>query len=234
MFHHLTNHLWQSTLFALAAGLLTVAFRQNRAQVRYWLWFSASLKFLVPFWLLVSLGSHLDRGPVVHKIAMQHQAPAVSLQVSEPFLDDAPPVPSPKAQTIDWRGLAVVALWIGGFAAIAVILACVGLYGVLATAVRQRTAEIGVRMALGAAPAGIFRLVVGHGLKLSILGVAIGLAAAAGLTRIMSAMLVGVTGTDPLTFLAMTALFLTVAALASWIPAARAAGLDPMAALRQE
>ena len=60
MIGELTNHLWQSTLFAVAAGLLTVAFRKNRAQVRYWLWFSASLKFLIPFSLLMSLGSHLE------------------------------------------------------------------------------------------------------------------------------------------------------------------------------
>src|SRR5271155_2714443 len=109
MIHPLTNHLWQSTLFAVAAGLLTLAFRNNRAQVRYWLWFSASVKFLIPFSLLVSFGSHLDRGPVVHKIAMQRQTtPAVSLQWSEPFLDDALPA-MPRAQkTIDWRGVGFV------------------------------------------------------------------------------------------------------------------------------
>jgi putative ABC transport system permease protein len=125
-------------------------------------------------------------------------------------------------------------LLIGGFAAVAVMLACVGLYGVLATIVRHRTAEIGVRMALGAAPASIFRLVVGHGLRLSVCGVAIGLMAAAGLTRVIGAMLVGIAATDPSTFAAVTALFLMVAALASWIPASRAAGLDPMAALREQ
>ena len=123
---------------------------------------------------------------------------------------------------------------ISGFAGIAVILAGVGLYGVLATVVRQRTAEIGVRMALGAAPARIFRLVVWHGLRLGLCGVAIGLIAAAGLTRMMNALLVGITATEPSTFVAMTALFLMVAAAASWIPAARAAGLDPMEALREE
>ncbi len=63
MIGELTNHLWQSTLFAVAAGLLTVAFRKNRAQVRYWLWLSASLKFLIPFSLLMSLGSHLEWAP---------------------------------------------------------------------------------------------------------------------------------------------------------------------------
>src|SRR5438132_9685243 len=65
----MTNHLWQSTVFALAAGLLTLAFRKNRAQVRYWLWLSASLKFLVPFALLMSLGNHLGWAPAARKIA---------------------------------------------------------------------------------------------------------------------------------------------------------------------
>jgi len=65
----LTNHLWQSTLFAIAAGLLTVAFRKNRAQIRYWLWFSASLKFFVPFALLMALGSRLGWEPAAKKIA---------------------------------------------------------------------------------------------------------------------------------------------------------------------
>ena len=65
----LTNHLWQSTLFAVAAGLLAAALRQNRAQVRFWLWFSASLKFFVPFALLMTLGSHLQWAPAAQKIA---------------------------------------------------------------------------------------------------------------------------------------------------------------------
>jgi putative ABC transport system permease protein len=125
-------------------------------------------------------------------------------------------------------------LLIGVFAAIAVLLASVGLYGVLATVVRQRTAEIGVRMALGAAPAGIFRLIVGHGLRLTAIGLAMGLLAALGLTRMMTTMLVGVKATDPATFAAMTLGFLLVAAVASWVPAARAAGLDANAALREE
>jgi putative ABC transport system permease protein len=125
-------------------------------------------------------------------------------------------------------------LLIGIFAAIAVLLASVGLYGVLASVVRQRTAEIGVRMALGAAPASVFKLVVGHGLRLTTAGLAIGLLAALGLTRMMDTMLVGVKATDPATFAAMTLLFFLVAGVASWVPAARAAGLDVNEALREE
>ena len=125
-------------------------------------------------------------------------------------------------------------LLIGVFAAIAVLLAAVGLYGVLATVVRQRTAEIGVRMALGAAPASIFSLVVGHGLRLSAAGVAAGVFAALGLTRVMASMLVGVKATDPATFTGMAVLFFVITAIAAWLPARRAAGMDPAAALRAE
>jgi ABC-type antimicrobial peptide transport system permease subunit len=125
-------------------------------------------------------------------------------------------------------------LLIGVFASMAVILAGVGLYGVLSTLVRQRTAEIGVRMALGAAPAGIFRLVVGQGMMLSVAGVALGLAAALLLTRAMTSMLIGVKPTDAITYAGMAIFFFAIAALSSWIPAHRAAGLDPTTALRDE
>ncbi len=120
MSHDLTNHLWQSTLFAVAAGLLTAAFRRNRAQVRYWLWFSASLKFFIPFALLLSLGSHLDRTPTATKIATPIGAPGVSLQISEPFLDVAPPGPSTR-KTTDWRAATIACLWMGGFGVILLI-----------------------------------------------------------------------------------------------------------------
>jgi putative ABC transport system permease protein len=125
-------------------------------------------------------------------------------------------------------------LLIGIFSTIAALLAAVGLYGVLSTAVRQRTAEIGLRMALGAAPSRIFRLMVGTGLRLSVLGIAIGLLAALALTRVLTAMLVDVKPTDPVTFVSVTLLFLFIAIVASWLPALRAAGLAPTEALRDE
>jgi putative ABC transport system permease protein len=125
-------------------------------------------------------------------------------------------------------------LLIGVFSCIAALLAGVGLYGVLSTVVRQRTAEIGVRMALGAAPSSIFGLVVGHGLGLSAAGIATGLLAALALTRVMTSMLVGVQATDPATFAVMTLLFFALSAVASWLPAHRAAALDPTVALREE
>jgi putative ABC transport system permease protein len=125
-------------------------------------------------------------------------------------------------------------LLIGVFATIAGVLAGVGLYGVLATTVRHRTAEIGVRMALGAEPARVFQLVVSQGFRLSAIGVTCGLLAAFGLTRLMRAMLIGVRASDPATYGAMVLLFLLIAALSSWIPARRAAALDPVKALREE
>jgi putative ABC transport system permease protein len=125
-------------------------------------------------------------------------------------------------------------LLVGVFAVVAALLAGVGLYGVLSTVVRQRTAEIGVRMALGAAPASIFQLIVGRGLGLSAVGIALGLAAALQLTQVMTGMLVGVKPADPSTFAAIVVLFLVISAVASWLPARRAAALDPTVALRQE
>jgi putative ABC transport system permease protein len=125
-------------------------------------------------------------------------------------------------------------LLIGVFAVIAGVLAGVGLYGVLSTAVRQRTPEIGVRMALGAGRPNIFRLIIGQGLGLSAIGVVIGVVAAILLTRLMTIMLVGVRPTDPLTFVSMVLLFLVIATASSWIPANRAAAVDPNQALREE
>jgi putative ABC transport system permease protein len=123
---------------------------------------------------------------------------------------------------------------IGAFAGIAVVLSGVGLYGVLSTTVRQRTAEIGVRMALGAPQRGIFSMVIGQGMRLSAIGIAAGLIASLALTRLMRSMLVGVAPTDPLTLAAVAVLFFSIAAVACWLPARRAAGLDPAIALRDD
>jgi putative ABC transport system permease protein len=123
---------------------------------------------------------------------------------------------------------------IGVFAAIAAALACIGLYGVLATAVRQRTAEIGVRVAFGATAASILGRVIADGMKLCGVGLVVGVVAALWLTRAMSTMLVGIEATDPPTYIVITLLFSVIAVAACWIPARRAAALDPMAALRSE
>ena len=118
------------------------------------------------------------------------------------------------------------------FAGLAATLAAVGLYGVLSSLVRQRVAEIGVRMAFGAQPSEIFLMVVGQGVKLSALGIGIGLVAALLLTRAMTKLLVGVTPNDPLTFGTMILVFFAIAAVACWLPARRAAGVQPIVALR--
>jgi putative ABC transport system permease protein len=125
---------------------------------------------------------------------------------------------------------------IGVFGAVAALLAAVGLYGVLSTMVRQRTAEIGVRMAFGATSESIFRLMIGQGLALSGVGIAIGLTAAFALTGVLqrASMLVAIAPTDPPTYLMTAMLFVAIASLSCWLPARRAAGLDPNVALREE
>jgi putative ABC transport system permease protein len=120
------------------------------------------------------------------------------------------------------------------FASIAALLAAVGLYGVLSSTVRQRTSEIGIRMAFGAQSSSIFGLVIGQGLRMSAIGIGIGLVIAIATTRVMSSVLVDVRPTDPLTFVVIVLAFLAVATAACWVPARRAAAMDPNVALRQE
>lgn len=122
------------------------------------------------------------------------------------------------------------------FGVVAAVLAAIGLYGVLSTTVRQRTAEIGVRMAFGATSQSVFRLMISHGLALSGIGIALGLAAALALTGVMQRadMLISIRPTDPVTYAAIAALFVAIAAVACWMPARRAARLDPNVALRDE
>ena len=122
----------------------------------------------------------------------------------------------------------------GAFATIALVLAAVGVYGVISYAVSQRTQEIGVRVALGAQRSDVLRLIVGHGAFLGAMGVAIGLAGALSVTRFLRTLLFGVTPFDPVSFVAVSALLTAIALIASYIPALRAARVDPVEALRQD
>jgi predicted permease len=120
------------------------------------------------------------------------------------------------------------------FAAVALTLAAVGLYGVMSYGVAQRTSEIGIRMALGAHPRDVLRLVIGHGMVLTACGLVLGLAGAYWLTRVIETLLFGVSANDAATFAGVAALLAVVAFLATWIPARRAARVDPLVALRYE
>ena len=152
----------------------------------------------------------------------------------------APNLPLAEVNTLDYyyaRSMArtsftLVMLAVAG--GMALLLGVVGLYGVIAYSVSQRTREIGIRMALGAGKSDVLKMVISQGIKLVLIGVAVGLAGALGLTRFLSGLLYGVKPGDPLTLVAVSALLMAVAFLASYIPARQAAKVDPMAALKQD
>jgi ABC-type antimicrobial peptide transport system permease subunit len=136
------------------------------------------------------------------------------------------------ADSLGQRRFAMIVL--GSFAAAALLLASLGIYGVISYLVGQRTHELGIRVALGASRRQILTLVLGHGLKMALAGVALGLVAAFGLTRLMRTMLYGVGATDPATFASIAVLLTMVAIVACYLPARRATKVDPLTALRTE
>jgi putative ABC transport system permease protein len=187
----------------------------------------------LPYWQFPELGTN-----VVLKTVGKPEALAAPLRQAVRALDPDIPVSgitamsTVVADSIDQpRFFAVL---VGVFAVLALALAIVGIYGVISYTVAQRTAEIGVRMALGAARRDVLALIVGDGLKLTALGVLIGVAAAAGASASLTSLLFGVGALDPATFGAMTAVLVAASVLACVLPARRAARVDPMVALRTE
>jgi len=175
-------------------------------------------------WIVRTQGPPESMGPSIRAAIAEAdpRASVIEMQPMTAFVD----------KSMDPIRFSVILISI--FAAVAVVLAVVGLYGVISTAVRQRTAEIGVRMAFGATHGNILRLIIGEGLGLSAFGVVAGLVGAFAITGWMKSMLVGVKPTDPVTFGSITALFLAISAVAAWLPARRAARLAPTIALRDE
>lgn len=175
-------------------------------------------------WAVRTTGDPLQLIPSVRSALadLNPRAAAVEMQPMEAFVAEA------QAET------RFALMLIGLFAVIAVVLASVGLYSVLSTAVRLRTSEIGVRMAFGAEQGNIFRMMVGQGLTLSAIGIALGVAMALGLVGAMQTMLVGVEPTDPATFAAIALTFVVIAVVACGVPALRAARMNPLAALRDD
>ena len=164
-------------------------------------------------------------------LAPELRAAVRALDPDQP-VDESQEMPAVVRRTVQDRRW--VAFLLTGFAVLALALAAIGIYGVAAYGVAQRTREIGIRMALGAARADVFRLIVGGSMKLIFLGVALGLAAAFGLTRLLASLLYGVQANDPLILAGVVALLGLVALLANYLPARRATRIDPIAALRDE
>jgi putative ABC transport system permease protein len=185
-----------------------------------------------PFAQIPSLDTLVIRAPGVHS----RIAPAVRNELAA--LDPRLPLSEIKAMeqiVYERRSPKEVMMWtLGAFAVMALLMAAVGTYAVMAYAVAQRTHEIGVRMALGALPADILKLVLRRGLSLGLLGVGLGLAGAFAMTRALEGLLYKVSATDPLTFLGVSLLLALVALLACYLPARRAMKVDPMVALRCE
>ena len=153
---------------------------------------------------------------------IDRNVPAFSIRPMNQIVDES--VSQPRFRTV----------LLGIFSLAAVLLACLGIYGVIAYSVTERRNEIGIRMALGARPSDILRLVVGHGITLAAIGLAIGIGASLALARLLRSVLYGVSELDPATYLSAIVLFLTVAGFASFLPARRAMRLDPVSALRHQ
>jgi len=179
--------------------------------------------FLVTFAIRTASNPTAVATAVRHAVwEIDHDQPVIQIRTMENVILD-----------FIWRQH-ISASVLGIFAAIAVLLSAVGIYGVFSYSVTQRTHEIGVRTALGASRADILKMVFGEGLLLTLIGVGAGIVAALALTRLLATLLYGVRPRDPLTFVGLSLLLSGVALLASYIPARRATKVDPMEALRYE
>ncbi len=177
---------------------------------------------------------------VTFALRTNQNASALAPSIRSAMREVAPTLPIFSIQTMEELFTSSVStqrltVWLlGTFAALALLLAALGLYGVLAYNVGQRTREIGVRMALGATPGSVVQLILRHGLKLAALGLAIGLIASLGLTQLLKRILFEVSAFDPLSFIAVAGLLAVIGTLACYLPARRATKVDPMTALRAE
>ncbi|MCI0689816.1 MAG: FtsX-like permease family protein, partial [Sporichthyaceae bacterium] len=174
--------------------------------------------------LIRAAGDPAALGPAVRR-AVREQDPGLAVFGVEPLVETL-------SQTLGQRRFTMLVL--GAFAGVALLLAVIGVHGVLSYAVTQRTREIGVRMALGADTGRVRRLIVGQGAWLAAGGLAIGVAGALAVTDVLGNLLYGVGATDPATFAAVAVVLGAVAILASYLPARRATKVDPMVALRSE
>jgi putative ABC transport system permease protein len=177
--------------------------------------------------LVVTIRSPLDKSTLLAAVrrevtALDPNLPISNVRMMEEVI----------AQSLATRRF--VLLLFGLFAGLALLVATIGIYGVLSASVSQRTRELGVRIALGATRSNVRRLIVGQGLKLVLSGLVIGLVSALALKRVIGKLLFGVSPTDPTTFLVIAFLMIAVALLACWIPARRATKVDPLSALRSE
>lgn len=175
--------------------------------------------------LYVSIRSSMDP----HSLASALRAQIVAVNRGQPITDVRTMEERIESASAQTRSMMLL---IGVFSATALILAVVGIYGVIAYSVAQRTQELGIRIALGATSAGIFKLVIGNGLRLALAGILVGLAASFALTRLMAGLLFQTSATDPITFVGSAVVFAVVAALASYVPARRAMRINPTDALR--
>jgi putative ABC transport system permease protein len=184
--------------------------------------------------------SHLDYGEMVFVLRADKNPLGLATEASKVIKEIDPELPVSQLRTMEsivrqtFSRQQFSTVLLGGFSLASLLLAAIGIYGLLAYSVTQRTREIGVRVALGAEPGSIVRMVVASGARMVGIGAAVGLAAALALSGLMKSLLFGIGPRDPLTFMIAPAIFVTVALIAAYVPARRAARVSPMEALRAE